>query len=215
MDSMRFLFVYGAGIAWAIVLVVAAAIYFVCRGNRYFLPHGWRGWVVFSVAIIVAIPTGAFLLRITPLQAVYPKINQPAPELGFHLLDGGGARNLHDYKGKVVLLNVWATWCQGCRQEMPDLDKLQQQYASRGVVVITVSDEPPADILKFGGLKSMHTVNAYVEGGQKSSPLLACAIGLPATYIIDSQGVLRETVSGSHDYSFYEQRIRNYLNRAG
>jgi cytochrome c biogenesis protein CcmG, thiol:disulfide interchange protein DsbE len=173
----------------------------------------WMG--DFLRAIIVAVPTGAFLLRITPLQAVYPKTNQPAPELGFHLLDGGGARNLHDYKGKVVVLNVWATYCKPCRDEMPDLGKLQQQYASQGVVVITVSDEPPGDILKLAGLNSMHSVNAYVEGEQKSSPLLACAVARPVTYIIDSQGVLRETLSGGHDYAFYEQRIRTYLNPVG
>jgi thiol-disulfide isomerase/thioredoxin len=215
MDPMRFLFVYGAGIAWAILLLVAVAIYFVCRGNRYFLPHWWRGWIVFSVAVIVAVPTSTFLLWITPLKAVYPKINQQAPELGFRLLESGGARNLHDYAGKVVLLNVWATYCKPCRDEMPDLDQLQQQYGSRGVVVITLSGEPPANILKFSGLSSMHTVNAYVEGEQKSSSLLACAVGLPAVYIIDSQGMLRETLSGGHDYAFYEQHIRSYLNPVG
>ena len=144
-----------------------------------------------------------------------PEDESAGPELGFYLLDSGGARNLHDYKGKVVLLNVWATYCKPCRDEMPDLDKLQQQYAGRGVVVITLSDEPPANILKFAGINSMHGANAYVEGEQKSSPLLACAVVRPVTYIIDSQGVLRETVWGGHNYAFYEQRIRNYLNPVG
>ena len=212
MDLMSFFFVYGKGTAWAILLAAAVAIYFVCRGNCYFLS---RGWLIFCVAIIVAMPTGAFLLWSTPLQAVYPKTNQQAPELEFYLLDSGGARNLHEYKGKVVLLNVWATYCKPCRDEMPDLDKLQQHYASRGVVVITLSDEPPTNILKFAGINSMHGANAYVEGEQKSSPLLACAVARPVTYIIDSQGVLRETVWGGHDYAFYERRIRNYLNPVG
>jgi len=215
MDSMRSLFVYGSGIAWAIMLMVAVAIYVVCRGNRYCLPRGWRGWLTFCGAIIVALPTGAFLLWITPFQAMYPRTNQPAPELSFHLLDNGNARNLHDYQGKVIVLNVWATWCKGCRQEMPDLDRLQQQYASQGVVVITLSDESPAAILKFARLNPMHSINAYAEGGRKSSSLLECAVALPVTYIIDSQGVLRETVIGTHDYAFYQQHVRNYLNPVG
>jgi len=157
MDSMRSLFVYGSGIAWAIMLTVtvAVAIYLVCRGNRYFLTRNWRGWVTFAVAIILAVPTGAFLLWIAPLQFIYPKTNQQAPELTFHLLDNGSMRNLHDYQGKLIVLNVWATWCKGCRQEMPDLDRLQQQYASQGVVVITLSDEPPASISQFVRLNLM------------------------------------------------------------
>jgi len=212
---MRSLFVYGADTGWVILLILAIAIYFVCRGNRYFLPRGWRGWVTLCVAIVVAIPTGAFLLWITPFQAIYPKTNQPAPELRFNLLETGGARNLHDYKGKTIVLSVWATWCKPCREEMPDLDKLQQQYASQGVVVITLSNESPASIAKFAGLNPMHSVNAYVEDEQKSSPLLTCAVVRPVTYIIDSQGVLRETLLGEHDYAFYEQRIRNYLSPVG
>ena len=215
MDSMRSLFVYGSGIAWAIMLTVGVAIYLVCRGNRYFLTRNWRGWVTFAVAIILAVPTGAFLLWIAPLQFIYPKTNQQAPELTFHLLDNGSMRNLHDYQGKLIVLNVWATWCKGCRQEMPDLDRLQQQYASQGVVVITLSDEPPASISQFVRLNPMPSVNAYTEGGRKSSALLECAVALPATYIIDSQGVLRETVIGEHDYAFYQQRIRNYLSPVG
>jgi thiol-disulfide isomerase/thioredoxin len=168
METMKVLFVYGSSIALAILFLAGVAVYLVCRGNRYFMPRGWQGWVTFCVAAIVALPAGAYLLWITPLRAAYPKLNQPAPELGFRLVDVGAARNLHDYKGKVILLNVWATHCKACVAEMPDLSRLHQQYASQGVVVITVSQDPPSSILKFDGFKSMRGVNAYVDGGETS-----------------------------------------------
>ncbi len=211
MDSMKSLFVYGAGIGWAILLVIVTAIYLVCQGNRYFLPRGWRGWMVVTLSILVAIPTVAFLLKVAPLQASYPRTDEPAPEQGFHLVDTGASRSLHDYAGKVVVLNVWATWCHGCVLEMPDLDKLQANYAKQGVVLITLSAESREALAKFAGNHPTNNVNAYADGDQRSSPLVACAIGLPVTYIIDSRGVLRETVMGSHDYNFYEQHVKSYL----
>lgn len=211
MDSMKWLFVYGSGAAWLILLVAAIAIYLACQGNRYFLPREWRGWVVVAVSILVAIPTVAFLVKVAPLQAMYPRTNEPAPEQAFHLVDTGAGRSLHDYSGKVVVLNVWATWCHGCVLEMPDLDKLQQNYAQQGVVVITLSPESRAALAKFAGSNPTYHISAYAEGGQQSSPLVACAKALPMTYIIDSHGVLRETVLGSHDYSFYERHVKSYL----
>jgi len=211
MDSMKWLFVYGSGAAWLILLVAAIAIYLACQGNRYFLPRGWRGWVVAAVSILVAIPTVAFLVKVAPLQAMYPRTNEPVPEQGFHLVDTGASRNLHDYAGKVVVLNVWATYCHGCVLEMPDLEKLQQNYGQQGVVVITLSPESRGALANFAGGSPAHHVNAYAEGGQQSSPLVACAKALPMTYIIDSHGVLRETVLGSHDYNFYEQHVKSYL----
>ena len=211
MDSMKWVFVYGSGAAWLILLLVAIAIYLACQGNRYFLPRGWRGWVVVAVSILVAIPSVAFLRYVAPLQAMYPRTNEPAPEQAFHLVDTGASRSLHDYSGKVVVLNVWATSCHGCVREMPDLEKLQQNYGQRGVVVITLSPESRSALAKFAGNNPAHHINAYVEGDQGSLPLVACAKALPMTYIIDSHGVLRETVLGSHGYEFYEQHVKSYL----
>ena len=211
MDSMKSLFVYGAWTAWMILMAVALAIYLVCQGNRFYLPRGWRGWTVFAASILVAIPTVTFLRYVAPLQAMYPRTNEPAPEQAFHLVDTGASRSLHDYSGKVVVLNVWATYCHGCVLEMPDLDRLQQNYAQQGVVVITLSPESRAALAKFAGSDPPHHISAYAEGDQDSSPLVACAKALPMTYIIDSHGVLRETVLGSHDYSFYEQHVKSYL----
>ena len=214
MDSMKSLFVYGTGAAWLILLVAAIAIYLACQGNRYHLPQGWRGWTVVAVSLLIAIPTSGFLLKVAPLQAMYPRTNEPAPEQEFHLVDTGASRSLHDYSGKLIVLNVWATSCHYCVQEMPDLDKLQQNYEKQGVVVITLSPESRGALAKFAGSGPTQHVNAYAEGNQHSSPLVACAVALPVTYIIDSHGVLRETVMGMRDYTFYEQHVRNYLGAA-
>jgi thiol-disulfide isomerase/thioredoxin len=216
MNWPKYVIIYGPGTAWTILLLAGVAIFAVCRGQRYFLPRSWRRWTVVVAAIAVSYPAISFLrwarLKVTPLQPMYARANQPAPQFAFHLLEGASARNLDAYKGKVVLLNIWATWCDPCQAEMPDLDKLQRQYGNRGVVVITVSDESPQDILKFPNIASLRTVKAYVDDDQKLSPLFVRAeVARPVTHLIDSQGVLRETFVGYHDYSFYEQQVKTYL----
>src|SRR5256885_4085411 len=78
-------------------------------------------------------------------------------DFSFQLLDGT-ARNVRDYRGKVVLLNFWATWCGACQTEMPDLERIARERA-QDAVVIAVSDEPiedlrkavPADVYRLNG----------------------------------------------------------------
>jgi len=66
---------------------------------------------------------------------------QTAPDFAFSLVSNQETRRLSDYKGNLVLVNVWATWCMPCVAELPDLDKLQVKYKDKGLVVINLSDE--------------------------------------------------------------------------
>ena len=86
--------------------------------------------------------------RSTPLSALMPTMRAVAPELSFH--DSGGAmRQLSEYRGKVVLVNFWATWCGPCRHEMPMLSSAQAEFGGHGLVVVYLSLEEPAVLEKF------------------------------------------------------------------
>jgi hypothetical protein len=80
------------------------------------------------------------------------------------------------------------------------------------VVVITVSDQSPQDILKFPGFQALQTVKAYVEGPETSAPLFVRGeVARPVTHLIDADGVLRETYIGPHNAAFFEEQVRPYL----
>ena len=70
------------------------------------------------------------------------------PELAVETLDGDRVK-LADYRGKVLLVNFWATWCVPCHEEIPDLNALQEEYGPRGLAVVGVSAEDPAVVRRF------------------------------------------------------------------
>ncbi|MGH8298169.1 MAG: TlpA family protein disulfide reductase [Steroidobacteraceae bacterium] len=132
-----------------------------------------------------------FLLAIAPLTAwaAPPTVGQPAPALIVQELDGHPF-NLAKLRGKVVLVNFWATWCSPCRIEMPTLNAFYQRYHSRGLDVLGLSiDEAPDDgqvrkvMRQFsypGALASAARANGFGE-----------PIAVPVTYVVDAHGVIR------------------------
>lgn len=119
---------------------------------------------------------------------VFKKEPEPLPELTF--VDGTGAeRSLKDWEGRVVLLNLWATWCAPCRKEMPALDRLQQALGSDRFEVVALSVDR-AGIEKSKEFLDQIGVDAlklYSDPTARATSQLK-AVGLPATLLIDAQG---------------------------
>ena len=119
---------------------------------------------------------------------VFKKKPEALPEFTF--VDGTGAeRSLKDWEGKVVLLNLWATWCAPCRKEMPALDRLQQALGSDGFEVVALSvDRGGAEASKkFLDQINIEALKLYVDPTARATSQLK-AVGLPATLLIDTQG---------------------------
>jgi thiol-disulfide isomerase/thioredoxin len=136
------------------------------------------------IALFIAlVTTGA--RADTPIETAAP---QPLPPLTFETLDGQPA-SLADFAGKVVVLNLWATWCAPCREEMPGLDRLQAQFAGRDLVVLALSVDRagPERVRKFldeVGVKQLH-----VYRDPKAAATRAVKVpGLPATILVDRKG---------------------------
>jgi len=114
----------------------------------------------------------------------------PEPIANFVFQDGSGAEtSLDKWKGRVVLLNLWATWCAPCRKEMPELDALQQKLGSSDFEVVAVSlDRQGAAVArKFLDETKATNVKLYVDTTARALDALK-AVGLPATILIDRQG---------------------------
>lgn len=109
-----------------------------------------------------------------------------APKVGYTLLDGTPA-DTGQFRGKVVLVNFWATWCPPCVTEVPDLVRLQTKYEGRLVVVGVADDHGAVDVVQnFASAKQVHYPLVM------NTPALAASfpglIGLPTTYVIDQGG---------------------------
>ena len=101
--------------------------------------------------------------------------------------DRGGAVSLAQYRGKVVVMNLWASWCPPCRAEMPDLERLRAQYESRGVVVVGVNQgESPQRAAAFATSLRIH-FPIWIDSDQQYGRVFT-ALGLPTTVVIDRDG---------------------------
>jgi thiol-disulfide isomerase/thioredoxin len=132
--------------------------------------------------LLVAAPLPALAFNFAPTE---PK---PAPELSF--LDGqGNARSLEDFRGKVVVLNLWATWCAPCRHEMPSLDRLQAALGDEGLQVLPLSLDrgEVSQIEAFYAEVGLPNLDIYHDPKAAAGRAFA-AYGLPTTIVIDREG---------------------------
>lgn len=113
---------------------------------------------------------------------------RPLPELAF--VDADGRRHtVADFRGKVVLLNVWATWCAPCREEMPALDRLQQQLggADFQVLALSLDQEGIGVVQRFFEEFRIEHLTPYIDAGEPPGPV-PDAPGIPVTLVLDRQG---------------------------
>ena len=136
--------------------------------------------------------------------------NSPPTELNLKDIKGRDLR-LSDYRGKVVLINFWATWCPPCRKEIPDLIKLQRDYGSRSLQVIGVT-YPPQKVAEVRRFVQRAKINYPVSLGTKETKLLfTSSETLPMTIVIGTDGSIRDIIEGILLPEEIEQKIKPLL----
>lgn len=155
----------------------------------------WR--LMLSIALLAVAPAMA--------HAAVPTVGQPAPALVVPQLDGHEF-DLAKLHGKVVLVNVWATWCSPCRVEMPTLNAFYRRYHSRGLDLLGLSIDAAPDDARVhqvmgqfsypGALASAARVNGFGD-----------PVAVPITYVIDAQGVIRAQLEAEGPSGVSEQAL--------
>ncbi|HVA00371.1 MAG TPA: TlpA disulfide reductase family protein [Terriglobia bacterium] len=163
-------------------LVIAVGLYFV---NRY--------WIA-PATTSAAKPTGQF---------------PEAP--GFSATSLSGEKiDMKDYRGKVVLLDFWATWCGPCRMEIPGFVELQKKYRDQGFAVIGVSmDDGLQPVREF--YNQFHMNYPVVMGSDKMGELYGGIMGLPTSFVIGRDGRIYAKHVGATEVSVFESEIRELL----
>ncbi len=120
---------------------------------------------------------------------VTPRIGEAAPD--FTLQDPSGSSvSLSGFRGHPVFLNFWASWCPPCRSEMPDLQALSQEYADRGLTVLGVNmEEDTAPVVRYANTLGLTFPVVLDRNGSVSTRYNVT--GLPTSYVLDQDGVIR------------------------
>ena len=199
-----------------LVLKAALCVY----GDRGGMPMQ-QTMVYETVSISVNAPVDEKLFAYTPPEGVtvvnrLEKVvnpesltGDPAPDVTFTDLDGNPVR-LADFRGKVVFLDIWATWCGPCKMEMPHIEALHKELSPGGDVVFLAASSEPAETIKPFIKKAGYTFQV-VRISQNDAVSLFNASNIPAGFVIDRNGMIRAHMVGVQS----EQSLREALGRSG
>jgi cytochrome c biogenesis protein CcmG/thiol:disulfide interchange protein DsbE len=174
------------------------------RGRQWTLVAGTVMTVVFAVALALKIRPEIALISpgstLPSFQAINLRTHTPAVP--------------SDYRGKVVLLNIWATWCDPCRLEMPAMEKLSEhlQGTDFRVVAVSVDKDGPEVVLQFAQALGLHFDILQDQSGEIQKTLQTT--GVPESFVVDRNGVIIKKVIGAEEWDapVNETLIRTLLN---
>ena len=139
-------------------------------------------------------------------------VGRRAPEFSLPDLHQGRV-DLRLHRGKVVLLNFWATWCAPCKVEMPQFMEWQKEYGPRGLRVVGVSiDDSAAPARAF--VEKLHLNYPVVMGNAKLGERYGGVLGVPVTFLIDREGIVRARFDGEEHLAAEERQVRGLLGLA-
>ena len=159
-------------------------------------------WTMVGVVVAVlaiALSAGSYFMK----DELFPvSIGSKAPDFRAKVAGENAYRSLADYKGKVVLVNIWATYCEPCKVEMPSLEKLYQQYGDSGLEVVAIEIDPTVTgdsvrtWTKNLGLTFdiLHDPTHTIERAYQTT-------GYPETFVIGPEGTIRKKWIGADDWS--------------
>lgn len=170
--------------------------------------YTWILWPLIGV--------GAIALMLDMQQPGSPESTQAtatansASAPGFTLTDLHGSNvSLSDFRGKVVILDFWATWCPPCKREIPDFITLQSQYGPRGLQIVGIALDEPGKVREFALANGMNY--PVLMGTDNVAALYGGIEGIPTTFIVDRNGNIMNRFVGFTSKEEFEAEINKLL----
>jgi peroxiredoxin len=170
-------------------------------------------WSLIAGVLMTAVFGIALAIKLRP-QLNLIEVGSTAPEFNAVHLPGGAPARIEDYRGKVVLLNVWATWCPPCQVEMPSMERLHRKLAGDPdfrLVAVSVDEDDSTVVNKF--VKKMGLTFEILHNRDGSIRQIYQTTGVPESFVIDRDGVIVKKVIGAADWDapVNEMLIRRLL----
>ncbi|MBA4348667.1 MAG: hypothetical protein C0415_01575 [Thermodesulfovibrio sp.] len=143
--------------------------------------------------------TGAYAEPPSPY-AIEKLSGQKAPDFTLKDLNGNDV-SLFSFKGKVMILNFWGTWCPPCKEELLSLDRLDRIFKNRGLVILAVSTDTSLSTVKDFIAKNPMGLTVLFDGKQKVSKGLYKVFMQPTTFIIDKRGIIYKKYFSEQDWT--------------
>ena len=211
--------------AVVMILVGLGFLYLLIGGRERKRPQNAVEWLGSTLSVLVILSAGALLILAMRAEPEERTVNfadraafedvpleVPAANFTFRLVSDDTPHAFEEYEGKVILLNIWATWCPPCLAEIPELNRLAEELSDEGVVVLSISDEPREVLLAFDENLPLRTVSGYVAGTEGVPEVFRSGFDVrPTTYVIDREGIVRRYLLGARDYGFFRSAVEPYL----
>ena len=157
-------------------------------------------WVAAGVvAGVAALGIGAAVLLAPEVNQV--TVGSPAPTFRVTTLAKGDTVSFDRYKGQIILLNIWATWCQPCEAEMPSLQKLYEAMGPKGlkIVAVSIDKDPPDEVQAW--LNQRHLTFEVLQDQSGKIQQTYQTTGVPESFILDKNGVIVKKVIGAIEWT--------------
>lgn len=198
-DVLSFLFANAKPVFGAAIVVALAVMVKIGK------PRRWWAWLLDAGSV------GAIAMSVLALYffaTVASAMDRRLDSLTITEVGSTQARKLADYRGKVVFLNYWATWCPPCRREIPAINKLVEAYRGKDVVFLAITEEDVATIEKFRAKVPMKATVARFTSDAPISPIEDMTFeGRPTTLVIDRDGRVRKRLIGAKSYEDFDAAI--------
>jgi peroxiredoxin len=158
-----------------------------------------RQWMI-VVAVLGLLAAGAVAgVKLAP--DIFPvEVGAAAPTFHAVSLDGGDSVTLEKYRGQVVLVNIWATWCEPCRVEMPSMERLQDSLSGSGlrIVAVSIDEADPSVVRAFR--QEMGLTFEILQDRSRAIERLYQTTGVPESFVLNREGRIVKKVIGAHPW---------------
>jgi peroxiredoxin len=159
-------------------------------------------WIVVGI-VVVFLAGGLFAGVKLFADDLFPVgVGAKAPAFAAKDIHSGAIRTMADYRGKVVLLNVWATWCEPCKIEMPSMEELYRDYGPKGIHIVAVSidDAVPEDSIRAYA-KALGLTFEILHDPTHAIERFYQTTGYPESFVIDRAGIIRKKWISAADWN--------------